>query len=558
MQAAQLLLIPGAGNGASGTASAPTGPTAENATFGALMQAGQPAGQDDGVAQTSPQDGDSISGDTPVLFVDLGTDVSEIALIAAQPTQKQKETATLVGNSEGENAQVLNVLTGEQPLVAPVSTPAGSAPLFVAGASTAVPGNTPVDSKAPLVTGAALDVAKPTQAPVSTAAPVLVAAQGNAELDASSDTLLPPQQRRGGDVSLGNAVLTKPNSSTQPEILRPTLETKPQTAAPVAQPLQDAAPKAQTPVTSNTQVAPTLAEKTATQVSIPQVATTAATSVAAVPVAVKPEVKDQTTPAQRSVTTGAGAATAALAEGTTDAANVTPRSATATTPVTDRVPLAGQEDAPVIQAKSLLRKDPTHQASAQPTFLTKPATTQVTVAPELQVGDDLPEGLTRAGAEALPATPTPRETAATTPTNGLFNTAKPTLTKPFSEALMMQVKAAEVVDGRTTVQLRPEGLGSIDVEVFGSDAELASKIVVRVENPVILQHLRDDRDLLAQAIGVSDSSLFEFEQHDTNQQSGGKEDSFGGLQSDGVDGGAKEPNIAHTDILTDDRIDIMT
>ncbi|KHA50206.1 flagellar hook-length control protein FliK [Sulfitobacter geojensis] len=162
--------------------------------------------------------------------------------------------------------------------------------------------------------------------------------------------------------------------------------------------------------------------------------------------------------------------------------------------------------------------------------------------------------------EHLPPAPALSSTTASTEAGQAMSAAetvaKPAA-KPFSEALMAQVKSVEVAQGRTTVNLIPRGLGSIEIEVL-SESDVTQKVVVRVENPAVLQALRDDRQGLAQAIGVSDSSIFDFQeqaagdhpsqrQHNSNQ---------GGIALS--DGPLAQPEPKHLDVVQDGQLDILT
>ena len=129
--------------------------------------------------------------------------------------------------------------------------------------------------------------------------------------------------------------------------------------------------------------------------------------------------------------------------------------------------------------------------------------------------------------------------------------------KPFAEALISQVKSVEVREGRTSVSLHPRGLGNIEIEVV-TEKDTTAKVVVRVENPAVLQSLRDERDLLAQAIGVSDSSIFEFHDHQPDDPSGGQ---GGQSQSSGQlteISSATDTAAQHTDVVGDGQLDILT
>ncbi|MFC6639693.1 hypothetical protein ACFQDR_22110 [Sulfitobacter sediminilitoris] len=129
--------------------------------------------------------------------------------------------------------------------------------------------------------------------------------------------------------------------------------------------------------------------------------------------------------------------------------------------------------------------------------------------------------------------------------------------KPFADALISQIKSVDVSQNRTVVNLHPRGLGTIEVEVIG-EKDLASKVVVRVENPAVLQALRDERQLLAHTIGVADSSVLEFRDNETGTQSDGGQDQ--GAKSGGVfDGsGTEEAHRERRDIVDHGQLDILT
>lgn len=81
----------------------------------------------------------------------------------------------------------------------------------------------------------------------------------------------------------------------------------------------------------------------------------------------------------------------------------------------------------------------------------------------------------------------------------------------FAAALTAQIRAADISEGRTRIALNPRGLGNIEVEVQ-TDQDGALKVVVRAENPTVLNSLRQERDLLAQAIGgAADGGTLDFQ-----------------------------------------------
>lgn len=93
----------------------------------------------------------------------------------------------------------------------------------------------------------------------------------------------------------------------------------------------------------------------------------------------------------------------------------------------------------------------------------------------------------------------------------------------FAQAIAAQVRAAQVSDGHTRVALNPRGLGQIELDLK-TDADGRMSIVVRVENPAVLTALRDDRALLAQAIGAPEGSQMDFQAQSDARRDAGQPD----------------------------------
>lgn len=129
--------------------------------------------------------------------------------------------------------------------------------------------------------------------------------------------------------------------------------------------------------------------------------------------------------------------------------------------------------------------------------------------------------------------------------------------KPMAEALMAQVRSVDVQEGRTTVNLHPRGLGIIEVEMI-AERDAASKVIVRVENPLVLQTLREERQLLAQTIGIADSSVMSFEESTSGERT------YGGADDDGQQQGAfttdtqDAPAPTHENVVDDGVLDVLT
>lgn len=139
---------------------------------------------------------------------------------------------------------------------------------------------------------------------------------------------------------------------------------------------------------------------------------------------------------------------------------------------------------------------------------------------------------------------------------------KPTIgPRKFAEALTAQIKAADVNQERTRVALNPRGLGHIDIEIRG-DAETGLKVTVRAENPTVLQSLRDERGMLAQAIGMSDGSELEFQDRQQDDRTGWTGDRKSGGPDD-IDGDLEDVGpiatpAARIDVIDGRQLDITT
>lgn len=82
--------------------------------------------------------------------------------------------------------------------------------------------------------------------------------------------------------------------------------------------------------------------------------------------------------------------------------------------------------------------------------------------------------------------------------------AEPAVPPPsgFARNLSQQIRSASFTEGQTRIALAPRGLGEIEIDMLPDEAGKL-RIVLRAENPAVLQALRGDRDglLLALADG---------------------------------------------------------
>ena len=132
-----------------------------------------------------------------------------------------------------------------------------------------------------------------------------------------------------------------------------------------------------------------------------------------------------------------------------------------------------------------------------------------------------------------------------------------TAPKHFAEALVAQVKSFDVRKGRTMVSLLPRGFGKIDIEIL-TEKDNTTRVMVRVENSMVLQALRDERQLLAHAIGMSDASNFDFEQSDTNDTGGQSQQQSKNSVNQGSMMFEADTKSEHVDIVADGQLDLFT
>mgnify|MGYP000385926369 CR=1 FL=1 len=130
----------------------------------------------------------------------------------------------------------------------------------------------------------------------------------------------------------------------------------------------------------------------------------------------------------------------------------------------------------------------------------------------------------------------------------------------FAAALTDQVRSAEVSEGRTRIELSPRGLGSIEVDVTTAE-DGTLKVVVRAENPVVLNSLRQERDLLAQALGGLDAGsldLQSFSDSSGQEPQGDRSPSLTAIGDDDMAEAAVEAAAPQTAQIGAGRLDIVT
>ena len=219
------------------------------------------------------------------------------------------------------------------------------------------------------------------------------------------------------------------------------------------------------------------------------------------------------------------------------------------------IDLADAADAPEEPRVSLFAR-PVKAETAQPDFLGDSGISKAAVAPSTGPAITANDALSARPAEVAPLAQADLSTA-TASARPEVDAPKP-VPKPFAEALVAQVKSVDVSQGRTVVNLHPKGLGTIEVEVI-ADKDMTSKVVVRVENPAVLMALRDERQLLADTIGVADSSVMQFQDSREENPSGGAGNQTGGGNGMAAGLETEERGTArHLDMIDDGRLDILT
>jgi hypothetical protein len=89
------------------------------------------------------------------------------------------------------------------------------------------------------------------------------------------------------------------------------------------------------------------------------------------------------------------------------------------------------------------------------------------------------------------------------------NAARPIVPPPpsgFARNLVQQIRSASFTDGQTRISLSPRGLGEVEIDMRPDEAGKL-RIILRAENPAVLQALRGDRDGLLLTLSESGTDL---------------------------------------------------
>lgn len=129
----------------------------------------------------------------------------------------------------------------------------------------------------------------------------------------------------------------------------------------------------------------------------------------------------------------------------------------------------------------------------------------------------------------------------------------------FSNLIAAQIKDASFSENRTRIELAPKGLGGIEIEMI-KDETGRLQIVVRAENVVVLEALRNDRDTLAALLsdnGVStESGDLEFEEFGDRREADNAEkfDADADEQTDE----SESDHDNHQPMISGEQLDILT
>lgn len=140
----------------------------------------------------------------------------------------------------------------------------------------------------------------------------------------------------------------------------------------------------------------------------------------------------------------------------------------------------------------------------------------------------------------------------------------PTPEQGLARNLAGQIRGVSFSEGTTRIELSPHGLGSIEIEISPDEAGKL-RVVLRAENPAVLNAMRSDREMLAGLLRDGGSSVEEnamsFENFGQQRQATRQNDSSG--VADAPLGAEDEdtetvPIEAQTTISADGRLNILT
>lgn len=133
----------------------------------------------------------------------------------------------------------------------------------------------------------------------------------------------------------------------------------------------------------------------------------------------------------------------------------------------------------------------------------------------------------------------------------------------FARNLVQQIRTASLSEGQTRIALAPRGLGEIEIDLRPDEAGRL-RIVLRAENPAVLQALRSDRDGLLTVLSESgaatedaDLEFEDFSRRSSRQAEETTEAPFGAADPEAEDPPQVNPSPLQQS-LADGALDILT
>jgi Flagellar hook-length control protein FliK len=125
----------------------------------------------------------------------------------------------------------------------------------------------------------------------------------------------------------------------------------------------------------------------------------------------------------------------------------------------------------------------------------------------------------------------------------------------FAAALTAQIRATE---GRTLIELSPRGLGQVEVDIR-TETDGSMKVTIRADNLMVLNTLRDAREMLAQLIGAADGTVLDFQEGPPGQDQGRQGPALAqGFKGDDEGSATAAGQIAQSEVIGGGQLDIMT
>ena len=75
-------------------------------------------------------------------------------------------------------------------------------------------------------------------------------------------------------------------------------------------------------------------------------------------------------------------------------------------------------------------------------------------------------------------------------------TSQPSPAQGLARNLAGQIRGVSFAEGTTKIELTPQGLGKMEIEISADEAGKL-RVVLRAENPAVLNAMRSDREMLA-------------------------------------------------------------